>query len=63
MGAVGRRRRQTAAPDWKSRASRALGKWLEPRAVGAADALVAVSQGTLDGIIGACRRRRGCRRR
>ena len=25
--------------------------WLEPRAVGAADALVAVSQGTLDGII------------
>jgi glycosyltransferase involved in cell wall biosynthesis len=38
-------------PDWKSRASRTLGMWLEPRAVGAADALVAVSQGTLDGII------------
>ena len=38
-------------PDWKSRATRTLGMWLEPRAVGAADALVAVSQGTLDGII------------
>jgi hypothetical protein len=38
------------SPDWKSRASRALGTWLEPRAVAAADALVAVSQGTLDGI-------------
>ena len=38
-------------PDWKSRAARTLGLWLEPRAVGAADALVAVSQGTLDGII------------
>ena len=38
-------------PDWKSRASRRLGEWLEPRAVGAADAIVAVSQGTLDGII------------
>ena len=38
-------------PDWKSRAARTLGTWLEPRAVGAADALVAVSQGTLDGII------------
>jgi hypothetical protein len=38
-------------PDWKSRAARTLGTWLEPRAVGAADAIVAVSQGTLDGII------------
>ena len=38
-------------PDWKSRAARTLGLWLEPRAVAAADALVAVSQGTLDGII------------
>jgi glycosyltransferase involved in cell wall biosynthesis len=37
--------------DWKSRASRRLGVWLEPRAVRAADALVAVSQGTLDGIV------------
>jgi glycosyltransferase involved in cell wall biosynthesis len=37
--------------DWKSRASRQLGVWLEPRAVRAADALVAVSQGTLDGIV------------
>jgi hypothetical protein len=39
------------APDWKSRASRRIGEWLEPRAVGAADALVAVSQGTIDGIV------------
>ncbi len=39
------------APDWKSRASRRLGAWLEPRAVGAADAIVAVSQGTIDGIV------------
>ena len=38
-------------PDWRSRASRTLGTWLEPRAVGAADALVAVSQGTIDGIV------------
>jgi hypothetical protein len=38
-------------PDWKSRASRRIGRWLEPRAVAAADALVAVSQGTLDGIV------------
>jgi hypothetical protein len=38
-------------PDWKSRASRALGAWLEPRAVAAADALTAVSQGTIDGIV------------
>jgi hypothetical protein len=37
--------------DWKSRATRTLGVWLEPRAVGAADALVAVSQGTIDGIV------------
>ena len=37
-------------PDWKSRASRRLGTWLEPRAVNAADAIVAVSQGTIDGI-------------
>jgi len=39
------------APDWKSRASRRLGTWLEPRAVNAADAIVAVSQGTIDGIV------------
>jgi hypothetical protein len=39
------------APDWKSRASRRLGTWLEPKAVNAADALVAVSQGTIDGIV------------
>ncbi len=39
------------APDWKSRTSRALGSWLEPKAIDAADALVAVSQGTLDGIV------------
>jgi glycosyltransferase involved in cell wall biosynthesis len=38
-------------PDWKSRASRRLGTWLEPAAIHAADALVAVSQGTIDGII------------
>jgi glycosyltransferase involved in cell wall biosynthesis len=38
-------------PDWKSRASRLLGTWLEPRAVNAADGLVAVSQGTIDGIV------------
>jgi hypothetical protein len=37
--------------DWKSRVSRQLGVWLEPRAVGAADAIVAVSQGTIDGIV------------
>ena len=42
---------QNGRPDWKSRAARTLGTWLEPRAVGAADALVAVSQGTLDGIV------------
>jgi hypothetical protein len=39
------------AIDWKSRASRRLGVCLEPRAVGAADAIVAVSQGTIDGIV------------
>jgi hypothetical protein len=39
------------APDWKSRATRRLSGWLEPRVVGSADALVAVSQGTIDGII------------
>jgi glycosyltransferase involved in cell wall biosynthesis len=39
------------SPDWKSRASRRLGMWLEPKAVNAADALVAVSQGTIDGIV------------
>jgi hypothetical protein len=38
-------------PDWKSRASRRLGTWLEPKAVNAADAIVAVSQGTIDGIV------------
>ncbi len=38
-------------PDRKSRASRRLGRWLEPRAVNAADAIVAVSQGTIDGIV------------
>ncbi len=37
--------------DWRSRASRRLGEWLEPRAVHRADALVAVSQGTIDGIV------------
>jgi hypothetical protein len=37
--------------DLKSRLSRQLGKWLEPRAVRAADAVVAVSQGTIDGIL------------
>ena len=39
------------AVDWKSRVSRRLGMWLEPRAVRAADAIVAVSQGTIDGIV------------
>ena len=39
------------APDWKSRASRRLGTWLEPMAVNAADAIVAVSRGTIDGIV------------
>jgi glycosyltransferase involved in cell wall biosynthesis len=38
-------------PDWKSRASRWLGTRLEPTAVNAADAIVAVSQGTIDGIV------------
>ena len=40
----------SGSPDLKSRASRALSTWLEPRAVVGADALVAVSQGTLDGV-------------
>jgi len=39
------------APDWKSRVSRRLGTWLEPKALNAADAIVAVSQGTIDGIV------------
>jgi hypothetical protein len=43
--------RADGSADWKSRASRHLGQWLEPRAVQAADALVAVSQGTIDGIV------------
>jgi hypothetical protein len=38
-------------PDWKSRVSRHIAEWLEPRALAAADALVAVSQGTIDGIV------------
>ena len=38
-------------PDWKSRASRRIGTWLEPKVVNAADAIVAVSQGTIDGIV------------
>jgi glycosyl transferase family 4 len=37
--------------DWKSRWSRRLGQWLEPRVLSAADAVVAVSQGTIDGIV------------
>ena len=41
---------RNGSPDLKSRVSRAIGTWLEPRAVGGADALVAVSQGTLDGV-------------
>jgi hypothetical protein len=39
------------ALDWKSRVSRRVGTWLEPKAVNAADAIVAVSQGTIDGIV------------
>jgi hypothetical protein len=38
-------------PDWKSRWSRQLSQWLEPRVLSAADAIVAVSQGTIDGIV------------
>ena len=38
-------------PDAKSRLSRRLGEWLEPRVLAAADAIVAVSQGTIDGIV------------
>jgi glycosyl transferase family 4 len=53
VGAWGRRvgGGPNGRPDWKSRASRQLGAWLEPRVVSAADALVAVSQGTIDGIV------------
>jgi hypothetical protein len=43
--------RRDGGADWKSRASRRLGTWLEPRVVAAADALTAVSQGTIDGIV------------
>jgi len=39
------------SPDLKSRISRQLGVWLEPHVVADADALVAVSQRTLDGIV------------
>jgi hypothetical protein len=39
------------APDFRSRASLRLAKFLEPRAARAADALVAVSQRTLDEVI------------
>jgi len=42
---------RAGAPDWKSRASRRLGEWLEPKAIAAADAITAVSQGTIDGIV------------
>ena len=38
-------------PDSKSRWARRLGEWLEPKVLAAADAVVAVSQGTLDGIV------------
>ena len=38
-------------PDFKSRLSRRVGEWLEPLAVRGADALVAVSQATIDGIV------------
>jgi hypothetical protein len=38
-------------PDWKSRVSRQIAEWLEPRALEAADGVVAVSQGTIDGIV------------
>jgi Glycosyl transferase 4-like domain len=39
------------SPDLKSRMSRRIGQWLEPKAVHGADAIVAVSQGTIDGIV------------
>jgi len=42
---------RNGSPDLKSRMSRRIGQWLEPRAVHGADALVAVSQGTIDGIV------------
>lgn len=37
--------------DWKSRATRRLAGWLEPRAVGAADAITAVSSGTFEAVV------------
>ena len=38
-------------PDWKSRATRRLAAWLEPRVVRAADALTAVSAGTYEAVV------------
>jgi hypothetical protein len=38
------------SPDWKSRASRALGAWLERPVIAAADGLMAVSTGTYESI-------------
>src|SRR5207248_221125 len=40
------------SPDWKSRATRRIAEWFEPRVVAAADALSAVSDGTLDDVMG-----------
>jgi glycosyl transferase family 4 len=37
--------------DWKSRASRRIAAWLEPRVLSEVDAIAAVSQGTLDDIV------------
>ena len=37
--------------DWKSRATRRLAGWLEPEAVGAADAITAVSSGTFEAVV------------
>ncbi len=37
--------------DWKSRATRRLAGWIEPYAVGAADAITAVSSGTFEAVI------------
>jgi hypothetical protein len=37
--------------DWKSRATRRLAGWLEPRAVQAADAITAVSSGTFQSVV------------
>ena len=39
---------ENGALDWKSRGSRALGEWLEPGVVRAADAITAVSRATYD---------------